>query len=99
MKLERILLELSLAGTGLEGPRQLRLPSRETQQATVDSCTHVEGSLEPGGVFILRAVIGVKPQKTPQFTVRQELVILPMSRQQRRVKLSSVRNKRFDPGG
>ena len=48
MKPEWIVLESSLAGTGLEEPGQLRLPSIVMQQIAVDSCTHVDGSLQLG---------------------------------------------------
>lgn len=64
MKLGRIVLESPLAVTGLEIPRQLRLASREMQGAAINSCMHVDGSLELGDVFFLGAVIGMcNPRK------------------------------------
>ena len=51
MKPEWIVPESSLVGTGLEGPGQLRLPSRGMQQTAVGSCTYVDGSLQLGGEF------------------------------------------------
>ena len=46
------------------------------QQTDVDGCID---SLEPGGIFLLQAVIGMKPEVTTlQVTAFQEIAILPM---------------------
>ena len=69
------------AGTGIEAPGQLRLPSREMQQTAVDSCTHADGmnSSELSGIFSFEVVVGMKFDISPQFTTRQKFVTLPMS--------------------
>ena len=65
MKPERIVLESSLAGTGLEGPGQLRLPSRGMQQIAVGSCTHVDGSLQLVGSSLSSSRYQMKPETPP----------------------------------
>ena len=56
MKPERIDLESSLAGTGLEAPGQKRLSRRGMQRTTDDSCLHADGSSDLGGTIFLQAI-------------------------------------------
>ena len=81
-------------GTSIDAPKQLHLPNGEMQRTAVDGCMHNDGRSELEGISLLQAIIGMKPVKTiPQFTARQEFMILPISRQQRDVKLDNEQNK------
>ena len=75
MKPERIVIELSLAGTGLEATGQPRLSSRKMQRTPVDDFLHAYDSSELGGIFFLQVVIGMKPEDTTsQIPARRDIV-------------------------
>ena len=61
MKPERMVLELSLAGAGLEATEQRRLSSREMQRTATNSCSVADGSLDLRGTIFLQAVVGIEP--------------------------------------
>ena len=58
MEPERIVLEPSLADTGLETPGQPRLFCREMQRTTVGGYTHAGGSLEHREVSPFQSFLG-----------------------------------------
>ena len=62
---------------------------------------HAHGNSKLIGTFLLRATIAMKPQENAsQVIAFQEVVILPMGRQQGKVsKLSNGDNKQFDLDG
>ena len=94
-------LESTLAGTGIEKSRKLRLPGREMQQVNaVDSCTHVDEKSELEGAFFLRAAVGMKSKEnTSQVTAFQDIEVLLMGWQQGKVtELANEENKQFDLG-
>ena len=99
MKPERIVLESSLAGMGLEATGQPRLSSRNMQRTAVDDFLHAYDSSELGGIFFIQAVIGMKLEDTiSQMTARWDSVTF-MGWQEEVAKLSSKQHKQFDPGG
>ena len=63
MELERITLELSLAGTDLEAHGQPRLTCREIRRTIVCVSTATGGSLEQGGIISFQVITGVRPNK------------------------------------
>ena len=92
-------LERTLAGTELEGPRQLHL---EIQETTLDGFLLADRTIssKQGGAFYFQDDIGVNLETTSQVTARQEVARLSMSQQQRGViKPGSKENKQFNPGG
>ena len=62
---------------------------------------HADGNSKLRGTFFHRAIIGMKPEKiTSQITAFEEVVVMPMRRQQGEVsKLNNVENKQFNPDG
>ena len=82
MEPERRVLETQRLDTGVEAPGQLHLSSRKTQRTAADGFTHADSSSKLERIFVLQAIIEIKPEKTtPQIIARQEIVILSMSPQ------------------
>ena len=62
----------------VEAPGQMRFSSKGLQITAVDGFTHANGSSELVIIFLLQAVVGMRPDTTSQVTALREIVTLPM---------------------
>ena len=67
------------ASTGVEASKQPHLLIRKMRSTTVDGCRQADAAgLEQGGSISLRAIVGVKPGKTPHLAALLKVMLLDM---------------------
>lgn len=100
IKPDSTMLESSPVGTGAEAPKQWRLLLMNMQRTTACMSTAADDGLETGGVLFFDVVVGVKPDKPTQLAAFQEIIVLPIGWQQRKVvELDNKQEKLFHLSG